>query len=204
MDLNFRTASEIDNKAILGFYNNCPIVGKSIQLRSHRGDDFFKFLKYQAEDYKVFVYEQKGEVQGVGTVLIRNGYINRSIEKVSYFGDLRVGSREAIKAWRDIYGEILRKWEYPVVTAVIDENQAAQKALINSQKSDVIYEKLAQYRMVNILGKKPWRKISACHLDCLEIREANSGDQEDLINFLDKQNRMKEFGYCFNEGELQR
>ncbi len=196
---DLRLAKAEDNEGILEFFHSLPMAGKGLQLNYDRSPDFFAFLQFQSEDYFVFLLMMNNKIQGVGTLVIRPGFINGQETMVGYLGDLRIkpGKKNAVN-WRKFYRDLLQKSseieEFQEVkyfeTVVIDSNAAAKASLVMSKKSGYIYHELTPYKMINIYGKKPWSKVSNRY----EVRMATANDQKAMEVFWYQEERKKQFG----------
>jgi len=202
---DIRLAGPKDNEKILRFYDQTPLVGEQIRLRSSRQPDFFKFLKYQSDKCAVLLHQSfEGEVDGVGTVLFRDGYIAGRKTEVAYLADFRIaGYRGVIRSWRSFYSDLIKHLNLPALTAVIDENVRAQRAFVSQKRADFAYDLLTSYQMINVLRKWPWTGFSKAPAE-VNVRWALGSDRSRIESFLDVQNRAKPFGYCFVDGELRR
>ena len=125
---------------------------------------------------------------------------------VGYLGDFRIAfDRRFAREWRKSYSEVLASRNEHFITAVIDENLRAQNAFVKRAKADFVYEKLTPYLMVNVLRRLPLSKKHSQAADqSLRFSRGTPADMPDLEKFLNEQERLKAFGYCFNRGELQR
>lgn len=193
------------NDKILKFFDETPMKGTGLQLRYERAPDFFKFLDYQSKDYFVFYAEKENQVMGVGTLVIRPGMVHGENVHVGYLGDLRVkfDKRLAI-LWRKFYGDLMANiynieefhhCKY-LLTAIIDENVQAVKALVHNDRLPYKYIPKAPYQMVNILMKTPFlgmRKHSYI------IRRAHEVDKESIVLFLERNHHHRSFGFSFNK-----
>jgi hypothetical protein len=170
-------------------------------LRIDRGPDFFALLRCQGEDSFVFIYEDaKGEIRGVASIVLRDGYIHGEIRRVGYLADLRTQfAREPLRIWRKLFAELLKE---PVrefagcthwVTAVIDENRAADRALIKTKKGEHRYDPLTPYWMVNVFAKV----LPVKSPDGIRVRSADIPDERRIREFLESENRAQAFGFDF-------
>ncbi len=191
-----------DNEKILRFYESTALSGSQIVLRSVRGPDFFRFLRDQADQFSVFIGENDAnEIVGVGTICRRPGYLRGEMRDVAYLGDLRIGfSRELIRFWRNWYANFLLETGLPTITAVIDQNTLAQRALVDQTSAPFRYELLSRYRMINILRALPWARGGAG----MRVEPVVESERARLIEFLDADSRGRAFGYAFVGGEFAR
>ncbi len=193
------------NAKILKFFDETPMKGTGLQLRYERAPDFFKFLDYQSKDYFVFYAEKENQVMGVGTLVIRPGMIHGENVHVGYLGDLRVkfDKRLAI-LWRRFYGDLMENiykieefhhCKY-LLTAIIDENVQAVKALVHNDRLPYKYIPKAPYQMVNILMKAP---LLGMRKGSYKVRKAHEIDKESINLFLERNHHKRSFGFSFNK-----
>jgi hypothetical protein len=201
-----RLAIPEDNEKLLSFYNQSALSGRSLRLRSVRSPDFFGLLRFQSDRFSVLLDEDSsGKIRGIATLTHRTGYVAGEEREIAYLGDFRIAfDRQAMKVWRGFYGTLLESNKIPTITCVIDENQAAQNALIRQKRNGFQYELLAPYRMVNVLGRAPWARRRSRLSPGLIARRALAGDLPAIEAFLDRQGRRRAFGYCYGSGELDR
>ena len=201
-----KVANEQDSDRILEFFDKTSMKGDGLVLRYERKPDFFKFLKYSSPKFIVFYAEKEGEIMGVGTILFRPGKINGKDTHVGYLGDLRVKfDKRLALLWRKFYGDLLAHMHLfddfdncnYLLTAIIDENKRAVKALVNNPKLSYDYLKKSSYEMVNILMKVPL--LGSKIRKDIDISRGSVSNQEKLRLFLEAENKNKNFGFCFNE-----
>lgn len=155
-------ADRRNNTEILHFFNKTPMKGEKIELIYDRSPDFFSFLEFTSPDYFVFTYSEENQIKAIGTLTLRQGFINGKLNPVGYLGDLRVkNQKRALLAWRSFYDDLIThfsqieefKGTRYLFTAVIDSNVQARQALIAQSKQKFQYHKICQYKMVNIFNK---------------------------------------------------
>ena len=190
-----------------------------LRLRYERGPDFFRFLSMQGEDFRVFLGEEPREdrpptqqaersVHLVATFSHRMGYIDGVAQSIGYLGDFRVHrSRKLPIIWRKAYADLIRNTQIideiknctRCITAVIDENTPAMRALVEpKKKTSFRYIPIDRYRTVSILGKLPWSRLlhrSSLHSRTLRARRAEKGDRVRLLAFLDRNAKLRPYGF---------
>lgn len=193
-------ANPTDNEAILSFFDSFPMKGEGLILQYQRAPDFFKFLQFHSPEFFVFLLRDKGAITGVGTLILRKGFIGGKETWVGYLGDLRVksGMRNALM-WRKFYEDLihhapaieeLRGCRH-FITAVIDSNKEAQASLIRARKNSFAYHELSGYFMVNISLKKPLKKEPQ-----LTVRQATPEDAKLVREYYLSKEMRKPFGIC--------
>jgi hypothetical protein len=196
-----RVAKPEDNAALLRFFSESAIEGDHLRLRFDRSPDFFGLLKLQGDQSTVFVFESSAnEIIGAATVTLRDGYIHGKLKRVGYLGDLRSKfDRRPLRIWREMFRRILQgevsEWSGcdHWITAVIDENRRAKLALVQSKRGGHRYDLLTPYRMVNVLAKKPWRRISRD--PTVTVSRATKADRNAVHTFYQAVCRTQAFGY---------
>lgn len=201
-----KVATQQDNERILTFFDSTPMKGDGLVLRYERKPNFFQFLHYQSDKAIVFYAEKEGEIMGVGTLVFRPGRVNGEDTHVGYLGDLRVKfDKRLALLWRKFYGDLLKSLpdiedlhncRY-LLTAIIDENKRAIKALVDNPKLPYNYLKKAPYEMVNILMKLPL--LGSKIRKDIEIAPGDLNQKKEIEDFLNKTHAHKSFGFCFNE-----
>lgn len=196
----FRILSKNDNDKIMRFFNQTSMETTSLKLRYERTPDFFTFLDYQSDE--VFVMggdKDEKDIKAIATMTIRDGFINGQLKRVAYLGDLRVkgGIRYSMR-WQQLFGDILenskRLEDVNVdyfITAVMGGNAKASKALVENKKSKFKYQKLCDYKMVNVV--MPYKKLAS--IRGVDIRWATVDDKEELLDFLEYKNKNRPFGF---------
>ncbi len=158
-----------DNEKILKFYQTVPMKGSKLAIRYDRSPDFFKFLECHSDTFFVFWFGTSDVVEGIGTVVLRPGYVNGESTTVGYLGDLRFNNnRRMALAWRKFYSDLLKSAPFieefngvrHFLTAIMDENKSASNALNNNAKNTFQYVPKSSYEMINIFKRKPFQKKS--------------------------------------------
>ncbi len=158
------------------------------------------------------VASDAGEVVGMGSVLVRDGYLDGRLTKVGYLGDLRFGPGAEGRHLLDrAYGPILRQARerfgvQHFLTAIIATNDRARRAL-TVQTERGARRGRPQYRLVRefdirslhlVLPRRPRRHAG------LVTRRAGAGDISAVAAVLDADARRRPFGYPMPERELRR
>ena len=206
-------AKEEHNNEILSFFSNLPMEGTKTAISYDRSPDFFKFLSFCGPLFYVFIVREKkeGPICGVGTLVLRPGFIKGEKKWVGYLGDLRIkpGPRASV-VWRKFYGELMDHahsieefggCEF-FYTSILRENYKAMNALVHNKKNPFQYFPLAQYKMVNILLRHPAYNLIDIFKNKLKDIKFSRGsltDKEEITDFLRSQNKEKAFGFCFED-----
>lgn len=198
------------NRDLLAFFDSQTMHGAGLHLRYERAPNFFRFLEYQSDTaYVFYVRKPAGTIGGMGTISIRPGYIHGILTSVGYLGDLRINrDRRLARRWRQFYAALLAAApEMPelqycrhFLTAILDTNHAARRALVEAPRAPFRYQELAPYRMVNILGRFPWPRPG--RTGPWRVFTPAPEDMPRVFAFFDMQNGRKAFGFA--PGEWQR
>jgi hypothetical protein len=201
-----KVATEKDSERILNFFEKTPMKGDGLILRYERKPNFFNFLKYSSQKNIVFYAEEENEIIGLGTIVFRPGRVNGENTHVGYLGDLRVKFNKRLALlWRRFYGDLIKHMHLfddfdnckYLMTAIIDGNKRAIKALVNNPKLSYDYKKKSSYEMVNILMKIPF--LGSKIRKDIKILRGSEDNKEKLQIFFENENKNKSFGFCFNE-----
>ncbi len=177
---------------------------KDLAIGFDRGRDYFGFLKFHSEKTLVLYIERDNNILGMGAFIFRDGRINSEQVSLGYSGDLRVKfDRRAAVLWRRFYSDFLKNIhrfeEYShckyFLTAIMNGNNKATQALVNNARSSYSYEHQADFNMVNIFLKKPFKRRQNTEMKALRARDE---DKDLIMNFLEREHKKKKFGFCFN------
>lgn len=197
-------ARDEDNREILNFFGKSEMNTSGLGIAYDRSPNFFDFLKLQSKDFLVFCAKTDSQkLTGVASIALRKGYIGGELRLLGYLGDLRIAfDRRLLSQWRNLYGELLspvtnhlQGVEY-LLTAVLDQNIQAFRALIQPKNGDYQYEKLCSYNIVQVFAW-PFRKLKKLpeNEDCCV---ANSEDESSLLHFMSEIQKKCLFGYDLN------
>lgn len=206
-----RLATSSDNARLLNFYEYMRVTEGGLVLSYRRGPDFFRLLDAQGQSSLVFYLQTSdGVIEGIGSISFRDGILTGQRVRIGYLGDLRVvQSRHAVKAWRRFFESFLELSPHleetghcsHYLTAVLDGNIRATSALVRNPHGSFRYVPVMHYRIAMLVGRMPFiGRRSHWPL----VREANPGDLERLMAFLDAQNSIRPYGIIFNNTEWLR
>jgi hypothetical protein len=203
------------NAEILSYFERSTMEGSGLSLWYDRTPNFFSFLKDQSDTYFVVLARGRNDVlRGLGSLIIRPGYINGRKTTVGYLGDLRMKlDRRVAGDWRGWVGDIAKHKSQirelngceGILTAIMDRNENARRNLLSKAALPFRYDPLISYRMQNLLWRKPWSKLRL-----LKDRTKGTGETieaggslEELILFLDQDAKSRPYGYVY-DSELPR
>jgi hypothetical protein len=217
---DWRTVSEKDNQRILDYYDTMTMQGGTINLRHKKDPDYFRFNNYESVQHHTFINENAdNKVEGLLVLTIRPCYINGRREQVGYFSDLRFVNSKLRKSkfqWKDFADKVLSEGmaidEFNgcrhYLGSYIATNKIAIKAI--KDKSPWSVSDVVSHQVVNILGRKPRKFIARCIPQKsglkVTVSQADKNDLQQVMEFLDRQNKVKAFGYVFSgkDNELER
>jgi hypothetical protein len=155
-----------------------------------------------------------GGVEGMGSVLVRDGYLDGppgTVGQVGYLGDLRFSPRAEGRQLLDrAYGPILRDMrerhgcEY-YLTAILASNTRARRALTvqtarAARRGRPRYTLLREFDIRSLHLLLPRRRERSP----VAVRRAMPGDVPMVAALLDEDARRRPFGYPMPESELRR
>lgn len=194
-------AGDSDNEGLLEFFETTPMSGKSLELDYLRSPDFFVFIKNHSKDFFVFLLkDEKGEIQGSGTLVLRPAYVKGSAALVGYLGDLRFKkSRLVASVWRKFYHHLLNEMprieEFSQVkylyTCILEDNKKALLAL-QGKKYSFGYHLFHKYHMVNI-----FYRMAPASPSKFWYGTWGEVDKKDLWEFFKTSNLSRPLGFVF-------
>jgi hypothetical protein len=203
-------ATEADNADILAFFSQTQIESKNLEILYDRSPDFFAFLKLHSADFLVLIYRPEGApVQGVATMLFRQGYVQGQIQRICYLGDLRMGfDRRGSLLWRQVYGEFFRRQkeitEFKDVqifyTCLLNDNRHSARSLARNKKSGFAYHPVCGYRMILLLMKKPFHATTPHR----NLQVLCSPPPAKILDFYAAHERSMTAGYVYSHEIPQR
>lgn len=154
---------------------------------------------------------ENGRVEGMGSVLVRDGYVGGAVRKIGYLGDLRLSGRAEGRMLLDrAYGPILEAarerhgcehW----LTAIIASNARARRALTvhterAARRGRPRYTLLREFDIRSLHLVLPRRRERSA----LAVRRGRVEDIPAIAALLDADARRRPFGYPMPETELRR
>lgn len=192
-------ASKADNTNILKFFHSQGMSEGSSSIIYERGPDFFKFLDQRSDNYLVFIIKDKNTIKGLCSISYRKGYYNHIEETIGYLGDLRIqSSLKYTRLWRKFANifffesHLYKETNYCLhyYTVLMDTNNQSQNNFTKNSLGQIKFTPLANYKMLNYLGKfsiKPKSIIvENCHFD-------------EFSNFYSNDQKQRYFGHSSDE-----
>lgn len=218
---NVRVATRADNDRILTFYRKLSMQGGAFNILFVKDPDYFRFLNYESASHAVgLVEDDAGNTEGMFTFAMRPCYVNGRRESTVHVSDLRFARRRERKTtfdWkavaRDLCADSHTITEFAgaryLLGSFVMANKRARQA-IASQKTPFDISPVANYKMVNLLARKPLRWLRGGKPgkgdQRVDVARATPADREPLRAFLDRQHRRRALGYVFEgaDDELTR
>ncbi|MFZ3231057.1 MAG: hypothetical protein WA160_12695 [Pseudobdellovibrio sp.] len=202
--LNLREATSNDAKNLNIFFTSIPITG-SIDIKISREEQFFSFYQRLGLPFKTYILEDKNEILGTASFLIRElKFSNDRILKIAQGCDLRIApNRKAILSWSKFFQPLLEKIRSTeqcdgFLTTINHTETQAMNAFIRpkiKRAEQPSYSLSRKYNLVSIHGKYPWQSKPNPNI---LVRPYNSSDKENLIKYISES--LKQF--CFVPSNL--
>lgn len=217
---DWRLGTEKDNSKILDYYDTMKMQGGIISLRHKKDPDYYKFNNYESAQHHTFINENSdNEIEGLAILTVRPCYINGKNENVGYFSDLRFKSSKIRKSkfnWKDFGNKVLSEGmkidEFQGCRHYLGSYIAANKIAVKAikERSPWKISNIVSHQVICLLGRKPLKCIGINFSKKanfkITVSKAEEGDLEQIMAFLDRQNKEKAFGYVFSgkDNELER
>jgi len=155
--------------------------------------------------------DERGSIEGMGSVVVRDGYVDGAVEPVGYLGDLRFSRRAEGRQLLDrAYGPILREASERhgcryYLTAIIESNARARRALTvyterAARRGRPRYTLVREFDIRSLHLVLPRRRRRSAYA----VRTATPGDVPAVAALLDAEARRRPCGYPMPEQELRR
>lgn len=210
---NVRFAGPADNEKILAFYHQrqLSMQGGAFNILFVKDPDYFRFLRYESAAFAVGVVEDDdGNMEGMFTFAARPCYVGAERQAVVHVADLRFlrsRDRKSKFEWKAVARDLCADGHTIdeflgaryLLGSFVMANERARKA-IASQKAPFDISPIANYKMVSLLARKPfkWAGWSRAKNGAgVTVARGTDGDREALRAFLDGQNRRRALGYVY-------
>ncbi len=158
--IHARLALPSDELEIRKLFDRYPMQMPGFNLIYDRSPDFFSLLRARGTASVALTGGMRGssELMGLGSLSIRDGFLNGRRTRVAYLGDLRVIThRKTFRLWRAMYSRLIEEVARELqvesfLTAILGDNQVALRSLVERRNSDFRYESVGQLRMINLFG----------------------------------------------------
>ena len=178
-------------------------------LSTQRGPDFFALYRQQGGPFETWVQEDpEGRLVGMGSLLVRDGWLAGAPARVGYLGDLRTrfASRRS-GALAHFYGAVLREAQArhgvsAFLTAVLASNQDAMQSLVrrsSRRPEQPQYHPFRRFtlRSIRFQGRRRRRSTP------FELRTATPEDLPAIRERLAEDHRQRPFGERFDQGAFE-
>lgn len=208
-DLVVRRATAADNAACCELFSRVT-MNADVVLSVDRRPDFHAAYRLQGDDWTCWLAEADGRLAGMGTIVVRDGYIDGRPTKVGYLGDLRLAPGVQGRGLLGrFYGPALqeaatRTGADVFLTTVIASNTRAIAALTGPKaaaRGIPPYTLLRRFAIRTIWGAVP---AAARRGGRFAVRPATPADIPAVARLLDRDGRSRPYGPAVSEGELRR
>lgn len=213
MTVTIRPATRADSRAQCDLFARVD-MRTDIDLSVMRDPDFDALYRMQSPIWESWVAELDGDIEGMATILVRNGYVAGTPRRIGYLGDLRLSPRvEGRHILSRFYGPVLesaaRRLDCDIfLTTIIESNTRAVRALTSdnrrtSRRPRYVPLRRFAIRAVHLtIPRFQFRYLR--HHSAITVRTATDSDLGSLSDFLDADGRSRPFGYPCDLQDLQR
>ena len=204
---SLRLAERDDNQALCELFASVT-MDADLKLAVERDPDFFRLYDLQDVEQRTFVAVVDDAIEGLGTMLGRDGYLGGERVRVGYAGDLRATSRVR-GGWllNEVFGPNFKKaceaFGCEVMyTAILAANKRAIKALVERsprRPAQPVYRPWRQFEITNL----HFTRRRAPRATDLTVRRAEPRDLAAVADLLARDHAQRPFGYVFDEGVLR-
>ena len=208
MTLLVRPATPADGRARCDLFARIAMPA-DLELSVRRDPDFDALYRLQSDRWASRVVDLDGTIEGMGTVLVRDGYLGGAPRPLGYLGDLRLSPRSGGRhLLHRSYAPLLREAAACsgcnlFLAAFIASNGRALRALTAESRRTPDWPRhtlLAEFQIRSVHLLVPRRRRAAT----FRVRRAEERDVPRIAAFLDQDARRRPFGYVFTEDELRR
>ncbi|HJK89359.1 MAG TPA: hypothetical protein RMH85_31135 [Polyangiaceae bacterium LLY-WYZ-15_(1-7)] len=206
-----RPARRLETERLADLFAAVSMDG-DLRLSVERHPDYFALydLEHDPEEQHVRAFEKDGEVEGVAAFLARDALLGGERVRTAYMSDLRFS--DALRG-----GKVLGKVFAPEMrlareatgaelfyTVVFDGNGAAQKALVKRDPrwpDKPLYRPLRRFDITSVLlAHPPLPRLRRPY----RVTRARAEDMDEVLAFLQRDQRGRPFGYVLDEGRFER
>ncbi len=208
-DVVVRDATAEDDAALCDLFARITMDG-DLRVSVERSPEFFKLYALQRLiSRRVFVAEVQGQIEGVASFLVRDGWLEGAQHRVGYLGDLRLGPkiRGGFFFGRRFGAGLRECFEDADVevatTAILGSNEVAIRFLTKRSKRFADKPVYRPWTSFDILNLHFARKKRPRVFEGLSVRTATEDDVSQITNLLSEDQRRREFGYVVDEALLR-
>ncbi|WP_434384579.1 hypothetical protein [Melittangium boletus] len=202
-----RRATREDAPQLLDLFGAVPMQGELV-LATRREPDFFRLYDMQRGLAEPWVHEVEGQLDGLGTILVRDGWLEGRACRVGYLGDLRTRfSARRSRGLSRFYGPVLEETAERLgveafLTAVMASNATALNALVKRKPGRVSQPRYTLLRRFGSVSVHFTRRRTP-RPGRYRVRRATPEDIPAMAARLDADHRARAFGYRYDLGELE-
>ncbi len=208
--MQIRRAQPADNPRILDFLARHAMQG-ALPLRFDRAPDYFALHRCHAADHRTWLAEgEGGDMKGIASLVVRDGYLMERVQPVAYLGDLRlVPDRILSRAWMEEVRARLAGLEHDAgvqhaYCCMIRDNRLAAQSLLGSRRAGrLALSHWRGYSNVSVYGRRGWRGATRT-AGSVRVVQAQPHHADALRHFLDAESARQPFGCVFSEAEFGR
>ncbi len=206
--MRLELASAKDSDRLTEFFQRMILPG-SMDISVHRQQNFFAQYRLSSDDFQtLMLLDENAEIQGVATLIFREGIIHSERQIIGFATDLRIApTRHAVLQWAQQFLPVLeqalesRKCRY-VFSAIERADHQAYNALIRPQHARrklPRYYLLRDFHIVGILGRMPFSKrpLKNIRIDRLEMNTVT-----ELCDYLRTKTKNRPFASIHTEENL--
>lgn len=178
-------------------------------LATQRDPDFFRLYDMQRGLAEPWVSEGPHGLDGLGTVLVRDGWLEGQPCRVGYLGDLRTRfSARRDRGLARFYGPVLEETAQRLgvdvfLTAVMATNTAALQALVRRKHPRVSQPRYTLLSRFSAVSVHFTRRRGPSRDPRWHVRRATPEDLPAMRALLEADHRARPFGYRYDTGELE-
>ena len=216
-----RLAEPADNPRLCELLREVHLAA-DLDLTQERDPDFFALHRMHGGVADTWVGEVQSDdgwrIEGCGSVVVRDGYVEGAVRPVGYLCDLRISHRGTRKrALPVVFGRVvgLARARHGVAafhTVVFDDNVAARNALTRERKQRAGQPRYTPICPFDMAAIQLFRAPFGPAIDYLGrrfrlargVREARVDDLPDIAALLDRDARARPFGVPMDADTLAR
>lgn len=202
-----REAGPADDAALCELFARIT-MDSELKLAVERSPSFFALYELQELlCQRVFVAEVEGKLEGVATLLGREGWLAGERVRLGYLGDLRLSERLrggfflGAQLGRHFQAAMQELGAEVALTAIIESNAPAVRFLTRSTRRFPDKPVYTPWRAFQILNLHLTRKRRPRRGPC-EVRRAGTDDLPAIAALLAADHRARPFGYVLDEQVL--
>jgi hypothetical protein len=185
-----------DAKSLAKYFKQFSLPGP-VDLRIHRGQDYFKPYDCQSDQHLTYILKDKSEILGVASFIIKEVLLEGHIQKVALGRDLRISpQRKAVVGWTEHFLPVMEDLQKTLhvkhffATLNLFEVKTLN-AFVRPRKISRPLPRFSLYRRFNLItlhGQFPF--LSKNPLPHLRIVRGSKAHEDALVSFVNKKSRQ--------------